>query len=298
VVSWDPEEFSLGPVSMSKMLTKAKMGKYGVGYFESWNLESTRAVLTAANEERSPVIIGFNGTILEQHGCELEYYAAVGSTAVEKAQVPVVLILNEASSFDQIVKGIRCGFSSVMIDGSSMSLEDNVKLTRKVVEVAHSVDVSVEAQFDELPHAIEGVLPKKVAKDSMTDPRKAHDFVKQTGIDALSVSVGNVHVLYKQQVEIDCERVRMVAEAVGIPLVVHGATGIKDDSIKKAIEAGISKVNIGTALRSVFTAGMRKAFANTPLVGPEEVLDSGELELKGFVKKKMKAYASSGKAKS
>lgn len=283
---------------MSEMLKEAKMNKYGVGYFESWNLESTRAVLTAANEEGSPVIIGFNGTILEQHGCELEYYATVGKTAVEKAQVPVALILNEASSFDQIVKGIRCGFSSVMIDGSSMPLEDNIKLTRKVVEVAHSVGVPVEGQFDELPHAIEGILSKNVAKSNMTDPSKARDFVKQTGIDALSVSVGNVHVLYKQQAEIDCERVRMVAEAVGIPLVVHGATGIKDDSIKKAIEAGICKVNIGTALRSVFTAAMRKAIENRPFVGPEEVLDSGELELKVFVKKKMKVYGSSGRAKS
>jgi tagatose 1,6-diphosphate aldolase GatY/KbaY len=282
---------------MFKMLKEAKTNRYGVGYFESWNLESTRAVLTAANEEGSPVIIGFNGTILEEHGCELEYYATVGKVAVEKAQVPVALILNEASSFEQIVKGIRCGFSSVMIDGSSMSFEDNVRLARKVVEVAHSVGVSVEGQLDELPHAKEGVLLKNVAKSSMTDPRKAHDYVKQTGIDALSVSVGNVHVLYKQQAELDFERVREVAEAVAIPLVVHGATGIADDSIKKAIESGICKVNIGTGLRSAFTAGIRKAIEDRPFVGPEEVLESGELELKAFVKHKMKVYGSSGKAK-
>jgi len=283
-------------ISMPQMLSKARQAKYGVGYFECWNIESTRAVISAANEEGSPVIIGFNGTILKEHGCELEYYAAVGKIAVEKAQVPVGLILNEASSFEQIVEGIRAGFSSVMIDGSSMSFEDNAKLTRRVVEVAHSVGVFVEGQLDQLPCAKEGVLLESVAKNNMTDPRKARDFVEQTGIDALSVSVGNVHILYNQQTELDCEHVREIAAAVGIPLVVHGGTGIADDSIKKAIESGICKVNIGTGLRSAFTAGMRKAIEGNPSVGPEEVLESGELELKAFVKKKMRVYGSSGKA--
>jgi fructose-bisphosphate aldolase class II len=283
-------------VSMLQMLSKARKAKYGVGYFESWNLESARAVVSAANEERSPVIIGFNGTILREHKNELEYYAAIGKIAVEKAQVPVGSILNEASSFEQIVEGIRLGFSSVMIDGSSMPFEDNVRLMRKVVEVAHSVGVFVEGQLDELPYAKEGVLSGSVAKNSMTDPGKAREFVKKTGIDALSVSVGNVHILYRQQAELDCERLREIAEAVDIPLVVHGATGIADDSIREAVESGICKVNIGTGLRSAFTSGMRKAIEDNPFVGPEEALKSGELELKAFVKKKMKVYGSSGKA--
>jgi fructose-bisphosphate aldolase class II len=281
---------------MSELLQEARENKYAVGYFESWSLESVRSVAAAANEELSPVIIGFNSTILEKLGCELEYYASVGRVAVEFTKVPVSLMLNEASSLEQIVKGIRWGFSSVMIDGSSMSFDENVRLTRKVVEIAHSVGVSVEGQLDELPHAEEGVLLRD-ANRKMTDPKKAHDFVKQTGIDALSVSVGNVHILYKQQVELDLERVKDIADAVDIPLAVHGATGIADHSIKKAIESGICKVNLGTALRFAFTAGIKKAIEDNPFLGAEELLESGELEVRKIVRSKMRVYGSSGKAR-
>jgi fructose-bisphosphate aldolase class II len=281
---------------MSELLEDAKVNRYAVGYFESWNLESVRSVVATANEERSPVIIGFNGSILERRGYGLEYYASVGRVAVELAQVPVSLILNEASSYEQIVRGIRCGFSSVMIDASSMSFAENVRLTRKVVEVAHSVGISVEGQTDELPHAREGCLLKST-EWKMTDPKTARDFVNQTGIDALSVSVGNVHILYRQQAELDLDRIKDIAEAVDIPLVVHGATGIPDDSIRKAIELGISKVNLGTALRFAFTAGLKKAIADKPFMGAEDVLESGELELKALVRSKMRTYGSSGKAR-
>jgi tagatose 1,6-diphosphate aldolase GatY/KbaY len=281
---------------MSGILRQAQKSKYGVGYFESWNLESTRAVVSAASEERSPVIIGFNGTIMEEHGRDLEYYAAIGKVAVEKTQVPVALMLNEASSFKQIVRGIRYGFSSVMIDGSHLPYDSNVKLTRDVVEVAHSIGVSVEGQLDELPHAKAGIFSGKLTRTNMTDPEKARDFVNQTGIDALSVSVGNVHVMYRQQAEIDSERVREIAEATDIPLVIHGATSIANDSIKKAIESGICKVNVGTAVRSTFTDGVRRSVGSESYIDPESILEAGELQLKEFIKAKMKVYGSSGKA--
>ena len=285
------------PAPISEMLSEAREKRYAVGYFESWNLESTRAVIAAANEERSPVIIGFNGTIVDEHRRDLEYYAAIGKVAARKAQVPVGLILNEASGFEQIILGIRYGFPTVMIDGSSMTFENNVRLTRKVVDVAHSANVSVEGQSDELPHSKAGILPEKDIKTNMTDPKKAQDFVNRTGVDALSVSVGNVHVLYKEYAEIDFERLEEIAKAVDIPLVLHGATGIKDDSIKKAIELGICKINLGTALRLTFTVGIRNALGVRSLAEPEGVLELAEFELKEFVKTKMRVYGSSGKVK-
>jgi len=280
---------------MSEILRQAMKSKYGVGYFESWNLESTRAVISAANEERSPVIIGFNGTIMEERGRDLEYFAAIGRVAVEEARVPVALILNEASSFEQIVQGIRYGFSAVMIDGSNLPYESNVRLTRSIVEVAHAVDVSVEGQLDELPHAKSGLFSEKLTDSQMTDPYRARDYVNETDIDALSVSVGNVHVMYAQQAQIDTDRIKKIAEATGVPLVIHGATSIGDDCIKKAIEAGICKVNVGTAVRSAFTEGMRRSVGGISYVDPEVILESGELQLKEFLKAKMKVYGSSGK---
>lgn len=282
-------------VSMLEMLREAQRKRYAVGYFESWNLESTRAVINAAEEERSPVIIGFNGGLLAAHERELEYYAAIGKVAVEKATVPAVLILNEASGFQQIVQGIRYGFSSVMIDGSFLPFDKNINLTRKVVEVAHSVSVCVEAQLDALPHAKDGVFLGDV-KVFMTDPKKAAEFVSRTGIDALSVSIGNIHALYKGEAEIDFSRLREIRELVDVPLVIHGATGIPDDSIKKIIQLGVCKINIGAALRLAFTNGMRKALEKSPLIDPEDILESAERELKQLIKGKMKIYGCTAKA--
>jgi len=283
-------------VSMSQVLRKAREARYGVGHFEAWNLESARAIITAANEERSPAIFGFNGTLIDERRRDLEYYAAIGKVVAWKAHVPVALILNEASSFEQIVQGIHYGFSSVMIDGSSLPFEDNVRLTRKVVDVAHSLGVSVEGQVDELPHAKNGTLSKRPEKGQMTDPAGACEFVNQTGIDALSVSVGNVHVLYREHAQIDFQRVEELAEVVDVPLVIHGATGIEDDSVKKAVALGISKVNIGTALRYAFTHGMAMSIGEKSFVDPEQVLESGEQKLRELVRAKMRVYGSSGKA--
>lgn len=282
-------------VSMLEMLREARRNRYAVGYFESWNLESLRSVINAAEEERSPVIIGFNGGFLATRKRELEYYAAIGKVTTEKATVPTVLLLNEASGFQQIVQGIGCGFSSVMIDGSFLPFDKNINLTKKVVEVAHSVGVCVEAQLDVLPHAKDGVFLGDV-KAFMTDPKKAAEFVNETGIDALSVSVGNIHALYKGKAEIDFDRLKEIRELVDIPLVLHGATGIPDDSVKKAIEVGVCKINIGTALRSAFTNGMRKALEKRQLTDPEEVLESAEQEMKKLIKSKMKTYGCAAKA--
>mgnify|MGYP001044994965 CR=1 FL=1 len=277
-------------VSMLEMLRDAQANRYAVGYFESWNLESMRAVIEAAQEERQPVIVGFNGGFLAARGRELEHYAALGKIAVEKATVPTLLLLNEASDFQQVTESLRLGFTSVMIDGSSLPFDENVNLTRRVVQIAHSAGACVEAQLDTLPHAKEGVCVEEVKLASLTDPRRAAEFVHETGVDALSVSVGNIHTLYRGEARIDFGRLKEIRDLVGIPLVMHGATGIPDDSLKKAIRAGICKVNLGIALRRAFTNGMKKALEKPSLTDPEEILESGEREMKELVKSKIKVY--------
>jgi len=276
--------------SMLEMLGDAHANRYAVGYFESWNLESLRAVIEAAEEERQPVIVGFNGGFLAARKRELEYYAALGKTAVENATVPTLLLLNEASDFQQVVESLRFGFTSVMIDGSSLPFDENVNLTRRVVQVAHSAGACVEAQLDALPHAKEGIFVGQVNEASMTDPRRAAEFVHETEVDALSVSVGNVHILYRGEARIDFGRLKEIRDLVDIPLVIHGATGIPDDSVRKAIQVGICKVNLGTALRRAFANGMRKALEEASLTDPEEILESAEQEMKELVKTKMKVY--------
>jgi ketose-bisphosphate aldolase len=283
---------------MQEMLREAQRNRYAVGYFESWNLESTQAVIEAAEELRSPVIIGFNGGLLAGHGRDLTYYVAVGKAAVEKATVPAVLLLNEASGFQQIVQGIRLGFSCVMIDGSSLPFDENVDLTRKVAEVAHASGLFVEGQLDKLPHAEDGLFLGQVGEALMTDPNRAAQFVRDTGVDALSVSVGNIHCLYEREARIDLERLSEIRDLVDIPLVMHGATGIRDDSIKKAIELGVCKVNLGTQLRLGFTKGIKEALENRRLIDPEDILAAAEQEMKNLIKSKMKVYGCVARAQS
>jgi len=281
-------------VSLNKILKEAQRCGYAVGYFESWNLESTRAAVKAAEEERAPVIIGFNGSFLAVRRRDLESYASMGKLLAAKASVPVSLLLNEASDFQQIVQGIRFGFSSVMIDGSFLPFEKNVNLTRKIVEVCHSVDVSVEGQMDELPHAKDGVFHGDI-KDFLTDTEKVASFVRETDIDALSVSVGNIHVLYKEKAKIDFTRLKKIKELIDIPLVIHGATGISDNDIQKMIKLGVFKINIGTELRLNFINGLSKAVGKSIITDPEEILDFAEQEMKDLIRKKMKIYGCSSR---
>jgi len=283
-------------VSMSEMLMEAQRKKYAVGYFESWNLESAQAVVRAAEEERSPLIVGFNGGFLEKHKCELEYYAQIGKAAVNLTTVPATSLLNEASGFEQIIRAIRLGFSAVMIDVASLPFEKAIKLTKKIVKVAHLADVCVEAQFDEIPEAKNGVL-EKVEETSMTDPKKAAKFVNETGVDALSISVGNVHGLYRQKAKINFPLIKEIRETTGIPLVLHGATGISDEDARKAASLGVCKINIGHALRIAFASVMRRNLEKK--VSPldlESIADLAIKEMKKIIKDKMKAYGSANKA--
>jgi len=282
-------------LSMIEMLREAQKGRYAIGYFESWNLESTRAVVKAAEEERAPVIIGFNGGFLSARRRELESYAIMGRMMAEKAAIPVALLLNEAADFQQCVQGIKWGFSSLMFDGSFLPLDENIKLSKKIVEVSHSVGVSVEGQMDELPHAKGGVFNGSL-KDFLTDPEKAAYFVRETGIDALSISVGNIHVLYKEKTRIDFSLLERTRELIDIPLVIHGATGISDDDIRRMIKLGVCKINIGTELRLRFIDGMKKAIEKKHVIDPEEILDLAEQEMKDLIKNKMRIYGCAGRA--
>jgi fructose-bisphosphate aldolase class II len=295
----DGGSLSMPLVPLTEMLREAQRSHYAVGYFESWNLESTRLVIEAAEEERSPVIIGFNGEKISYfgHNQDLEYYSAIGKVAAENASVPTVLLLNEASDYSQVIRGLRCGFTCVMLDGSSLPFEKNVEITRKIVGAAHSMGACVEGQIDVMPEAEQGLFPGKICEDYLTRPEKAAQFVDETGVDALAVSVGAIHGLYAQKAEIDLERIVSITKLTDVPLVLHGATGVLDKDIKKAVQSGICKINIGAALRLSFINGIRVGLENEFVSYPEEVLESAEEEMKELVKLKMRVYGCSGKGK-
>jgi len=250
-------------VPFKKLLAEARTGGYAVGYFEAWDIYSLEAVLEAAEAENAPVILGYGGVMMEPNwfdGGGLERLGALGLATAKTARVPVSLILNEVS-FAQAVRGIRAGFNAVMLDTSSLPYGENIRLTRQFTEMAHAVGVGVEAELGSLPDA-SGEMEGDAG--CLTDPDEVTRFVGETRVDALSVSVGNVHVLTNGQAVIDWDRLAAIHRAEPVPLVIHGSTGFPEAGITQAIALGVAKFNCGTALKQAFLYGLAEAIAALP----------------------------------
>jgi fructose-bisphosphate aldolase class II len=294
-----------------ELLLAARRGGYAVGAFNIQNLESLLAVVEAAVEERSPVIVAVTPGAIKYAG--LNHLAGLVKAAAESAPVPMALHLDHGEDIETVRKCLEAGFTSVMIDGSHLPFEENVALTRKVVELAHLRGVSVEGELGKLA----GVEEREAV---LTDPDEAKEFVERTGVDALAVSIGTSHGAYKFKGEprLDFERLRVIREKVDVPLVLHGASsvpqwiiekatkygaeltgakGIPEDHIKRAIELGITKINIDTDMRLAFTATVREVLANQPKeFDPRKILGPAKEAMKEVVKAKMRLFGSSGKA--
>ena len=262
-------------ISFKQLLDDALSGGYAVGYFESWDVYSLEAVLEAAEAENAPVILGFGGVMMEPgwlDGGGLERLAALGLETARAAKVPVAFLLNEVTTFDQIQRGLRAGFNAVMLNSSALSYADNVQVTRQIVQVAHEVGAAVEAEFGELPDA-SGEMGGGTGH--LTDPAQAARFVDETGIDALAVSVGNVHTLTHGKASVDWARLAAIHQAVPLPLVIHGGTGFPDEAIPQAIALGVAKFNYGTVLKRAFLEGVAAAVRSLPAeVGYHQVVGS------------------------
>ena len=242
--------------SISSSMEKAVRGGYAVGYFESWNLESLQGVMDAAEQTRSPIIVGFNGEFLSGPdrlaGDRLSWYAALGRAAAESASVPCGLIFNECSSDDWVVLAIKSGFNLVMPADASAPFDRYVERVSALTRLAHAHGVAVEAEVGELPA---GVAGHGSGGGSLTDPGLAARFVSATGIDLLAVSVGNVHVKVDGTQDLDLDRLAEIHRQVKLPLVLHGGTGISEHSLRQSIRLGVSKVNYGTYLKQTLSAG-------------------------------------------
>lgn len=244
-------------VPMAELLANARRNGYAVCYCESWNLESLQAVLEAAEELGSPVAVGFNGGFLRHPArCRpenLAYYAGLG-LAVRQASVPVSFLLNETEDLGQIEQGIDLGFNAVMVESHNLGLEEYCQLVKKVVALAHNRDVFVEAQVGRLPEG-------NNQGGQMTDPGLAQRFVEETQIDALAVSIGNVHVLTRGSAAVHFDVLRKIRSRVRVPLVVHGGSGFPPESAGEAIRFGVAKFNFGTVLKQTYLAALSDRLA-------------------------------------
>ena len=303
-------------VTNKDLLLPARQKAYGVGAFNINNLESLLAVAEAAVEEKSPVIVAVTPSAIKYAG--LAYLAKIVKTAAELAPVPMSLHLDHGENFETVSKCVEAGFTSVMIDGSFLKFEENVALTKRVVDFAHQKGVTVEAELGRLAGVEESTVEEKEAV--LTDPNAAKEFVEKTSVDALAIAIGTSHGAYKFKAEpkLDFERLELIREKVNVPLVLHGASsvpqwiiekavkygaeltgakGIPEEHIKKAISLGIAKINIDTDLRLAFTATIREFLANSPKeFDPRKILGPAKEAMKEVVKGKMRLFRSSGKA--
>lgn len=277
-------------VNLSNMLKKADQEKTAVGNFDVFNIEMLKAVLGAAEETRSPVILAY-GEVFEDY-IDILHFARLAVSMAQSASVPVALHLDHAVKFSSIIKAVDSGFTSIMVDASDKPLEENIAVTQKVMDVCRVLDVSVEAELGHVS-GIEGLYEND--EYIYTDPLEAKRFVEQTGVDALAVAVGTVHGVYKSKPRLNLTRLREIKAAAGIPLVLHGGSGLSDEDFRQTIECGVSKINIFTDLTLAAMGNIRENAADVSLSFMGQCLKMTDA-VKQEAVKKMRLFGSAGKA--
>jgi len=281
-------------VPMTVFLEDAKKNKYAVGQFNLNNLEFTQAITEAAIEEKSPVIFGVSEGAMRYMG--LDYTVAMAKVAAERAGVPVALHLDHGSSFDVVMKCIRAGFSSVMFDGSHYPFEENIRLTKQVVEAAHAVGVSVEGELGTIG-GVEDDLSVDEEHATLAKPDEAIHFWEETKVDYLAIAVGTAHGMYKGEPKIHFDIIDEVARNIGAPIVLHGGSGVPDEAIKKSISLGVGKINVNTESQVACTETVRKILEAKPNeIDPRKYLGPARDAIKEVVKGKMRLFGSSNRA--
>lgn len=293
-------------VGLPEILGRALQQGYAVGYFEAWDTYSLEAVMETAEELGAPAILGFGAAVTNPAWLEaggVEELATLARVLAERATVPVAVLYNEAQTPAQAMRAIRAGCNCIMLDTSHLPWEENVAVTGDIVSAAHAAGAAVEAELGCLPNA----GGPAVEAGQVTDPAQAQQFVRATGIDALAVSIGNVHLQSDGEAALDLELLDRIRQVTPLPLVLHGGTGIPARAIRPAIACGVAKINYGTRLKQVFLAGVREAVAALPeplkvhnAVGSRydtDILVAGQRPLKRLLGDLMRLYGSAGQAR-
>ena len=276
-------------VNLNEVLKKAQKEKYAVGLFNTTDTDMLQAVIEAAEESNSPVILG-TAEVLLPYG-ELKLIAPSVIAAAKRASVPVVVHYDHGLTFERCLEALQLGFSSVMFDGSAKAYGQNVEETKEIVKIAHAFGASVEGEIGHVGEAAQG---DESLENMYTTVAEAKEYLENTGVDALAVAIGSAHGVYKKKPKLNIERLKEIADAVSVPLVLHGGSGLSDDDFKNTIREGIAKVNIFTDLCLAGERAMKDGAEKK--LGYLETRNLKVEYIKEAVKHKMSLFGSVNKA--
>jgi fructose-bisphosphate aldolase, class II len=281
-------------VSMNEFLPKARAERFAVGQFNMNNLEFAQSITEAAMELKSPLIFGVSEGALKYMG--IEYTVALAEAAAKQSGLPIALHLDHGSSFEVAMKCIRAGFSSVMFDGSHHSFEDNIRLTKEVVKAAHAMGVSVEGELGTIG-GVEDDISVDEANASLAKPEEAIRFYEETKVDALAIAVGTAHGMYAGEPNIHFDIIEEVVKAIPAAVVLHGGSGVPDEMIRRAVAAGVAKINVNTENQVAATQAIRDVLnADSKVYDPRKYLTPARKAMVEVVKSKIQLFGSAGKA--
>lgn len=280
-------------VTGKEILDKAHKENYAVGAFNINNMEILQAVMDAAEETQSPVIIQTSEGAIKYAG--IDYLATMVHLAAKKASVPVALHLDHGTTYETLISCIRNGWTSIMFDGSHFPLAENIEQTKEIVKICHACGVSVEAELGRLG-GIEDNISVDEREARLTSPKEAVEFVEGTGVDYLAIAIGTAHGKYKGEPKLDFERLQTIKGLIDIPIVLHGASGVPEESIIKATKLGVNKINIDTDIRVAFTEGVKSVVTTSDVYDPRKICGPAKKNMTEVVKQKMIMFGSAGKA--
>lgn len=281
-------------VSMNAFLPQAKEKKFAVGQFNMNNLEFAQAAVEAAIVEKSPFIYGVSEGALRYMG--IEFTVAMAEAAAKKSGLPIALHLDHGSSFEVAMQCIHAGFSSIMFDGSHYPYEENVRLTKEIVKVAHAMGVSVEGELGTIG-GVEDDLSVDEADAKLADPEEAIRYYEETGVDCLAIAVGTAHGMYAGEPNIRFDIIEEVTKAIPVPVVLHGGSGVPDEMIQRAIKAGVGKINVNTENQVACTQAIRDVLnKDSEVIDPRKYLTPGRDAMIEVIRSKMQLFGSSNQA--
>lgn len=279
-------------VNSEIMLLDAQKNGYAVGAFNVENMEMVKGVILAAEELNAPVILQTTPSTINYGGVEI--YPAIIRAEAMKAKIPVCIHLDHGNSYELAEDCVNNGYTSVMIDGSNLSFEKNIELTKKVVRLATKKGIPVEAELGKVGGKEDAL---ECEGDKSTDPIEAKMFVDRTGVKSLAIAIGTAHGFYSGTPKLEKERLSEIRESVNIPLVLHGASGLSNDDIRDCIKRGICKVNFATELRAAYTGAIRKVLLDNPhIYDPKELGAKGIAAINVLVKERIIVCGCNGKA--
>ena len=274
---------------MKELLDDARTRKYGIGFYNTFNVEMCRACIRAAEDEQSPIIIGTAESLLKY--CDFDWVAPMMLNAARNAKVPVAVHLDHAYNFDTIMKALKAGFGSVMFDGSVLPIEDNIEISARIAAITHPMGVGLECELGKVGGLEEG--GGVIGTNLLTDTDEAAGFIDKTDADFLAISIGTTHGVYKEVPNLDLVRLSEIRGSVDIPLVLHGGSGLTDEDFQNCIKGGIQKINIYT---DVITAGGEAIRDDNKEMGYADILRNSEEMMYEVVVDKIKIFGSSNKA--